>query len=183
MIITATSIKIIPNAIYTKNAGKIFSSTPIINARIAIIDIPIPIVLHNFFSSYFSFSSFVAVLYPEINQLPCPESKVIESTANIAKTIHTIQSEPVAKSANFIYMLLEFQFSKLSIPSSCHSNKKYLSPNALGQSRFELKPKRLLMPLMLFSFLLLFQFKHSLFFRLFFLAISLFTLLFVMFLL
>ena len=87
------------------------------------------------------------------------------------------------KSANFIYMLLEFQFSKLSIPSSCHSNKKYLLPNALGQSRFGLKPKRLLMPFMLFSFLLLFQLKHSLFFRLFFLAIALFTLLFVMFLL
>ena len=44
MIITTTSIKIIPNAIYTKNAGKIFSSKPIINARIAIIDSPIPIV-------------------------------------------------------------------------------------------------------------------------------------------
>ena len=39
-----------------------------------------------------------------MNQLPCPESKIIESTANIAKTIHTIQSEPVAKSAkkNFV---------------------------------------------------------------------------------
>ena len=83
----------------------------LINARIAIIDIPIPIVLHNFFSSYFSFSSFEAVLYPEMNPLPCPESKIIESTANIAKTIHTIQSEPVAKSANFIYvLLLKFHF-------------------------------------------------------------------------
>ena len=40
-----------------------------------------------------------------------------------------------------------------------------------------------LMPLMLFSFLLLFQLKHSLFFRLFFLAASLFTHLFVLFLL
>ena len=88
MIITTTSTKIIPNAIYTKNAGKIFSSKPIVNARIAIIDIPIPIVLHNFFSSYFSFSSFEAVLYPEMNQLPCPKSKIIESTANIAKTIY-----------------------------------------------------------------------------------------------
>ena len=88
MIITTTSTKIIPNAIYTKNAGKIFSNKPIVNARIAIIDIPIPIVLHNFFSSYFSFSSFEAVLYPEMNQLPCPESKIIESTANIAKTIY-----------------------------------------------------------------------------------------------
>ena len=39
------------------------------------------------------------------------------------------------------------------------------------------------MPLMLFSFLLLFQLKHSLFFRLFFLAVSLFTLLIVLFLL
>ena len=87
MIITTTSTKIIPNAIYTKNAGKIFSNMPIVNARIAIIDIPIPIVLHNFFSSYFSFSSFEAVLYPEMNQLPCPESKIIESTENIAKTI------------------------------------------------------------------------------------------------
>ena len=111
MIITTTSTKIIPNAIYTKNAGKIFSNKPIVNARIAIIDIPIPIVLHNFFSSYFSFSSFEAVLYPEMNQLPCQESKIIESTANIAKTIHTIQSEPVAKSANFIYiLLLKFHF-------------------------------------------------------------------------
>lgn len=46
-----------------------------------------------------------------MNQLPCPESKIIESTANIAKTIHTIQSEPVAKSANFIYiLLLKFHF-------------------------------------------------------------------------
>ena len=53
--------------------------------RIAIIDIPIPIVLHNFFSSYFSFSSFEAVLYPEINHLPCPESKIIESTVNVLK--------------------------------------------------------------------------------------------------
>ena len=87
MVITTTSTKIIPNAIYTKNAGKIFSNKPIVNARIAIIDIPIPIVLHNFFSSYFSFSSFEAVLYPEMNQLPCPESKIIESTENIAKTI------------------------------------------------------------------------------------------------
>ena len=43
MIITTTSTKIIPNAIYTKNAGKIFSNKPIVNARIAIIDIPIPI--------------------------------------------------------------------------------------------------------------------------------------------
>ena len=103
MIITTTSTTMIPNAIYTKNAGKIFSSKPIINARIAIIDIPTPIVLHNFFSSYFFFSSFEAVFYPEINQLPCPESKTIESTANITKTIHTIQSEPVAKSANFNY--------------------------------------------------------------------------------
>ena len=41
-----------------------------------------------------------------MNQLPYPENKIIESTANIAKTIHTIQSEPVAKSANFIYILL-----------------------------------------------------------------------------
>ena len=88
MIITTTSTKIIPNAIYTKNAGKVFSNKPIVNARIAIIDIPIPIVLHNFFSSYFSFSSFEAVLYPEMNQLPCPKSKIIESTANIAKTIY-----------------------------------------------------------------------------------------------
>ena len=112
MIITTTSTTMIPNAIYTKNAGKIFSSKPIVNARIAIIDIPIPIVLHNFFSSYFSFSSFEAVLYPEINQLPCPESKIIENTANITKTIHTIQSEPVAKSTNFIYKhLLKFRFS------------------------------------------------------------------------
>ena len=87
MVITTTSTKIIPNAIYTKNAGKIFSNKHIVNARIAIIDIPIPIVLHNFFSSYFSFSSFEAVLYPEMNQLPCPESKIIESTENIAKTI------------------------------------------------------------------------------------------------
>ena len=111
MIITTTSTKIIPNAIYTKNAGKIFSNKPIVNARIAIIDIPIPIVLHNFFSSYFSFSSLEAVLYPEMNQLPCPESKIIESTANIAKTIHTIQSESVAKSANLIYiLLLKFHF-------------------------------------------------------------------------
>ena len=47
----------------------------------------------------------------EMHQLPCPESKIIESTANIAKTIHTIQSEPVAKSANFIYiLLLKFHF-------------------------------------------------------------------------
>ena len=30
-IIITTSAKIIPNAIYTKNAGKIFSNTPIIN--------------------------------------------------------------------------------------------------------------------------------------------------------
>ena len=112
MIITTTSTTMIPNAIYTKNAGKIFSSKPIINARIAIIDIPTPIVLHNFFSSYFFSSSFEAVLYPEINQLPCPESKTIESTANITKTIHTIQSEPVAKSANFNYgPLPKFRFS------------------------------------------------------------------------
>ena len=48
-IIITTSAKIIPNAIYTKNAGKIFSNTPIINRRIAITDIPIPIVLHSFF--------------------------------------------------------------------------------------------------------------------------------------
>jgi len=68
MIITTTSTKIIPDAIYTKNAGKIFSNKPIVNRRIAIIDIPIPIVLHNFFSLYFSFSSFEAVLYPEMNQ-------------------------------------------------------------------------------------------------------------------
>ena len=46
-----------------------------------------------------------------MNQLPYPENKIIESTANIAKTIHTIQSEPVAKSANFIYiLLLKFHF-------------------------------------------------------------------------
>ena len=102
MIITTTSTKIIPNAIYTKDAGKLFSNKPIINIRIAIIDIPIPVVLHNFFSSYFSFYSFEAILYPEINQLPCPESKIIESTANTTKTIHIIQSGPVAKSANFI---------------------------------------------------------------------------------
>ena len=76
MMITTTLTKIIPNAIYTKDAGKLFSNKPIINARIAIIDISIPIVLHNFFSSYFSFSSFEAVLYPEMNQLPCPESKI-----------------------------------------------------------------------------------------------------------
>ena len=55
-----------------------------------------------------SISSFEAVLYPEINQLPCPESKTIESTANIAKTIHTIQSGPVAKSSNFYMHLLKF---------------------------------------------------------------------------
>ena len=85
-----------------KNAERKFSNKPIINIRIAIIDIPIPVVLHNFFSSYFSFSSFEAILYPEINQLPCPESKIIESTANTTKTVHIIQSGPVAKSANFI---------------------------------------------------------------------------------
>ena len=111
MIITTTSITIIPNAMYIKNAGKKFSNKPIINIRSAITDIPIPVVLHNFFLSYFSFSSFEAVLYPEINQLPCPESKTIESTANITKTIHIIQSGPVAKSANFIYKhLLKFRF-------------------------------------------------------------------------
>ena len=37
---------------------------------------------------------------------------IIENTANITKTIHTIQSEPVAKSTNFIYKhLLKFRFS------------------------------------------------------------------------
>jgi len=62
IIITTTSTTIIPTAIYTKNAGRTLSNNPIINIRIDIIDIPIPIVLHNFFSSYFSFSSFEAVL-------------------------------------------------------------------------------------------------------------------------
>ena len=101
-IIITTSAKIIPNAIYTKNAGKIFSNTPIINRRIAITDIPIPIVLHSFFSLYFAFSSFEAVLYPEINQLPCPEIKTMESTASIIKPTYTPQSGPVDKSASFI---------------------------------------------------------------------------------
>ena len=111
MIITTTSTKIIPNARYTKNSGKICSNNPIVNAIIAIIDIPIPIFLHNFFASYFSFSSFEAILYPEMNHLPCPESKIIESTRNISNAIHTIQSEPVAKSANFSYiLLLKFHF-------------------------------------------------------------------------
>ena len=95
MIITTTSTTMIPTAIYIKNAERKFSNKPIINIRIAIIDIPIPVVLHNF-------SSFEAILYPEINQLPCPESKIIESTANTTKTIHIIQSGPVAKSANFV---------------------------------------------------------------------------------
>lgn len=104
IIITTTSTIIIPNAIYAKNAGRIFSSNPIINIRSVMTDIPIPTVLHSFFSLYFSFSSFEAVLYPEINQLPCPESKTMESTANIIKTNHTIQSEPVDISASFIYM-------------------------------------------------------------------------------
>ena len=102
MIITTTSTTMIPNAIYTKNAGKIFSSKPIINARIAIIDIPIPIVLHSFFSLYFAFSSFEAVLYQEINQLPCPEIKTMESTANNINPTYTTQSGPVDKSASFI---------------------------------------------------------------------------------
>ena len=54
MIITTTSTTMIPTAIYIKNAERKFSNKPIINIRIAIIDIPIPVVLHNFFSSYFS---------------------------------------------------------------------------------------------------------------------------------
>ena len=52
-----------------------------------ITDIPIPVVLHSFFSLYFFFSSFEAILYPEINQLPCPEIKTMESIANIIKKI------------------------------------------------------------------------------------------------
>ena len=81
---------------------KYFQTPPIINRRIAITDIPIPIVLHSFFSLYFAFSSFEAVLYPEINQLPCPEIKTMESTANIIKPTYTTQSGPVDKSASFI---------------------------------------------------------------------------------
>lgn len=71
--------------------------------RNVITDIPIPVVLHSFFSLYFFFSSFEAILYPEINQLPCPEIKTMESIANIIKLIHMIQSGPVDISANFIY--------------------------------------------------------------------------------
>ena len=47
---------------------------------------------------------------------------------------------------------------------------------------FEQKPKGLMSP-MLFSFLLLFQFKHSQFVRFFFLTAPHFTLLFILFLL
>ena len=67
-----------------------------------------------------------------MNQLPCPESKIIESTANITKTIHTIQSEPVAKSANFIYiLLLTFHFLnsinlKLSFSCTYNFSSKWL---------------------------------------------------------
>ena len=53
--------------------------------------------------------------------------------------------------------------------------------NASAQSTDE--PEGTLMSLMLFSFLSLFQFKHSLFFRLFFLATFLFAFLLVLFLL
>ena len=102
MMIATISIKTIPKKTYTKNAGKIFSSNTIIKRRIAITDIPIPIIRHSFFSLYFSFSSCEAVLYPAISQLPCPELKTTESILNIIKTIHTIQSGPVDKSANFI---------------------------------------------------------------------------------
>jgi len=102
IMIATISIKTIPKAIYAKNAGKIFSSNTIIKRRIAITNIPIPNIRHNFFSSYFAFSSCEAVLYPEISQLPCPEIKTTESIINIVKAIHTVQSGPVDKSANFI---------------------------------------------------------------------------------
>ena len=111
---------------YDKNAGKIFSNTPIINRRIAITDIPIPIVLHSFFSLYFAFSSLEAVLYPEINQLPCPEIKTMESTANIINPTYTTQSGPVDKSASFICITppTKFRLSFSFMPFNKQESKK-----------------------------------------------------------
>ena len=55
MMITTTLTKIIPNAIYTKNAGKTFSNKPIINIRTAITDIPTPIVLRFLMPAFLRF--------------------------------------------------------------------------------------------------------------------------------
>lgn len=101
--ITRQSTLTMPRETYTKTAGSTSSNKPITRMRTAITAIPNPVVLHNFFSSYFAFSSFDAVLYPEINQLPCPESNIMEITKNIRNTTHIIQSAPLDTSANFIF--------------------------------------------------------------------------------
>ena len=76
IIITTTSTIIIPNAIYAKNAGRIFFSNPIINIRSVMTDIPIPTVLHSFFSLYFSFSSFNITFYNDLPNIFPPKTKI-----------------------------------------------------------------------------------------------------------
>ncbi len=126
MVITTTSTKIIPSETYIKNAGKIFSNSSIIKRRIVIMDIPIPIVRHSFFSLYFAFSSFEAILYPAISQPPCPEIKTMEIIANIITKIHTSQSGPVDKSATLAERI---NISQLLVDAFPHLNGGFATDN------------------------------------------------------
>lgn len=55
---------------YPNLAGKTSSHVAMIRTKTVITDIPIPVILHNFFSSYLTFSSLPAVLYPAIKPAP-----------------------------------------------------------------------------------------------------------------
>ena len=100
--IAVTSIMIIIIITTVKLEGNTFSNNSAIRIRSVIIVIPIPITRHSFFSLYFAFSSFDAVLYPAISQLPCPKSKVMDMIVRIKNITQNIQSGPWDTSASFI---------------------------------------------------------------------------------
>ena len=95
------SAAMMPAHMYAALAGSASSNRSITRITAEITAIPIPLIRHNFFSSYFSFSFFEEVLYPAINPLPRPKQKTMERITAMKNTIHATQSGPVDKSDSF----------------------------------------------------------------------------------